>query len=32
MAVLHADLVESLLEGQNNRNQTGFQYILSVVD
>jgi len=32
MAVLHADLVEPLLEGRNSRNQRGFQYILSAVD
>jgi len=32
IAVLHADLVEPLLEGRNSRNQRGFQYILSVVD
>jgi len=32
MAVIHADLVGPLPEGKNSRNQTGFQYILSVID
>jgi len=32
MAVVHVDLVGSLPEGKNGRGQTGFQYILSVVD
>ena len=32
MAVLHADLVGPLPEGQNSKNQRGFCYILSVVD
>jgi len=32
MAVLHADLVGPLPEGQNLQNQRGFQYILSAVD
>jgi len=32
MAVIHADLVGPLLEGQNSQNQRGFQYILFIVD
>jgi len=32
MAVIHADLVGPLPEGRNSKNQTGFQYILSVID
>ena len=32
MAVLHTNFVEPLLEGQNSRNQRGFQYILSIVE
>ena len=32
MAVLHADLIEPLLEGRNAQGQRGFQYILSAVD
>jgi len=32
IAVLHADLVSTLPEGRNSRNQRGFQHILSVTD
>ena len=32
MAVLHADLVGPIPAGSNCKGQTGFQYILSVID
>ena len=32
MAVIHADLVGPLPEGENSKNQIGFQCILSVID